>query len=127
MVATFISLTYGLQVNLGGICYYRFGWVPLNSIKTLTVGCINKASKSVNQKIDGVYRIDRKMEYLIWTIKSFRGILWGFGEYTLVNSFSGSDRNLEIVFLMYVSVLMLMNGDSIRYLIRVLSDSIVMN
>ena len=37
------------------------------------------------------------------------------------------DRNLEIVFLMYVSVLMLMNGNSVRYLIRVLCDFILMN
>lgn len=41
--------------------------------------------------------------------------------------FSILERDLGIVLLMYVSVLMLVNESSMRYLIRVLCDSLVMN
>lgn len=87
MVATFISLTSGLQVNLGGICYYRFGWVPLNSIKTLTVGYINRTSKSVNQKIDGVYRMTVKWNIWYELLNLSREFFGGFVNTHLFNFF----------------------------------------
>lgn len=41
--------------------------------------------------------------------------------------FSILNRDLGIVLVMYVSVLMLVNGNSTRYLIKVLCDSTVIN